>query len=696
MSVQPGPTEKRYAANGVTTIYAVPFLVIEAGDLKVYLNGVLQTSGYTQTGVGQPTSSVTFTIAPVGDLYFVLEVPFQRLVDYQENGDFLSSTVNRDFDRIWQALKQLLTTTSRSPVLGVNDVDGSGFYRAKGNGLINLASAAGNPSSAPNWQDVLDYVASVLETGQGPINNAANIAYAFPNSVVRSVQDLSSYTDPLKGANGIGLFSPGGNLLTVGAVLSGQRNIRQFGALANDGVTNDIAVFQAAAAAGPGIIDARGLTCKLDGTFSPGSNQTWLLTGSIFTTANTTETLINVTLTDRTSIIGPFAITGTGGATFTGAAGVRINDCSRWYIDRPIVSDMPGYGIYVTPGSSTSGRSNHGTINNPHCTGNNIGILDVAGTGAEYYTILNPYCSGNYNCGLVTAAGNVNVIGGHIVDNLQDGLRISNGSNHAHGIINGVNINHNFRYNLWCDNVQNGQSIVNCHFFAYSAPSGGSIFLDGCKGVDINGGFLVCRVYSWNEAAGGLNFIRNMYCLGTYGDVIIVDDTSPTPVTPSKLIVTDCYGPGAYWLGVSINDPSPVSVKARRAAGATQAMTSGVSAVLIFPTEDYDRRRAYNNSTGVFTVPANQAGRYKVFAHAIVTGASYSLTNSYIEVRKNGAAETVAGGTAVLTDKISFDIEWHLDLAAGDTVTITAIVQATTPVFGNSAYQSELVIERVA
>ncbi|MDU9039993.1 SGNH/GDSL hydrolase family protein [Pseudomonas corrugata] len=204
MSVQPGPTEKRYAANGVTTIYAVPFLVIEAGDLKVYLNGVLQTSGYTQTGVGNPTSSITFTVAPLGDLYLVLEVPFQRLVDYQENGDFLSSTVNRDFDRIWQALKQLLTTTGRSPVLGVNDVDGAGFYRAKGNGLIDLASAAGSPTAATNLQDVLDYVGSVLETGQGPINNAANVVYVYPDSIARNVQSLATQNNPLLGSAGIG------------------------------------------------------------------------------------------------------------------------------------------------------------------------------------------------------------------------------------------------------------------------------------------------------------------------------------------------------------------------------------------------------------------------------------------------------------------------------------------------------------
>src|SRR5690606_9239736 len=78
------------------------------------------------------------------------------------------------------------------------------FYRAKGNGLIDLASAAGNPAAATNWQDVLDYVQSILATGQGPINNAANVVYVYPNGVARNVQSLAIKEDPLLGSAGIG------------------------------------------------------------------------------------------------------------------------------------------------------------------------------------------------------------------------------------------------------------------------------------------------------------------------------------------------------------------------------------------------------------------------------------------------------------------------------------------------------------
>jgi hypothetical protein len=200
MAVPEGPTEKRYAANGVTTVFTIPFLLLASSDLKVYLNDLEVTSGFTLTGVGLPQSTITFSSAPSGTLLLQLNVPFQRLNDYQENGDFLSSTVNRDFDRIWQALKQLLRYSTRSLSLGFFDVDGNGFYRAKGNGIINLASANEVDNAATNWKDVKDLVAEVLLTGQGPVNNAANVIYVGPYNDVRTVQDLSNIANPYLGS----------------------------------------------------------------------------------------------------------------------------------------------------------------------------------------------------------------------------------------------------------------------------------------------------------------------------------------------------------------------------------------------------------------------------------------------------------------------------------------------------------------
>ncbi|WP_314383143.1 hypothetical protein [Pseudomonas brenneri] len=237
MAVQPGPTEKRYAANGVSLMYPVPFLVIEAGDLQVLLNGSLITSGFTHVGVGLPISYIEFTLPPVGDLLLQLNVPFQRLVDYQENGDFLSSTVNRDFDRIWQALKQLLRTTSRSPILGINDIDGDGFYRAKGNGIRDLADPILDQDATTKlW--VQQYIGDLVGAGQGSINSAANVLYTKPDGTPSNLQQMS-------GPGGGDFVGWGRSVLasavsTAGKMLSAQSvNIWEFAHL----VTNKPSLF---------------------------------------------------------------------------------------------------------------------------------------------------------------------------------------------------------------------------------------------------------------------------------------------------------------------------------------------------------------------------------------------------------------------------------------------------------------------
>lgn len=213
MAVPAGPTEQRYVGNGVTTIFTVPFLVIQASDLAVYIDGVKLTSGYTQSGVGNPTSTVTFSVAPanLSQILFNLEVPFKRLNDYQENGDFLARTVNNDFDRIWQALKQLLRLSGRALMLGTTDVDGQGWYRAKNNGIRDLRDPE-QPQDAATMGWVDQFVAGLLGAITGPINNALNIFYKYPDNTSHVVQDLSSPT----GADGVGYGSG-----SVGDVLDG-------------------------------------------------------------------------------------------------------------------------------------------------------------------------------------------------------------------------------------------------------------------------------------------------------------------------------------------------------------------------------------------------------------------------------------------------------------------------------------------
>lgn len=196
MAVPAGPTEKRYTGNGVTTIFTIPFLLLAASDLDVFLDGVEIVSGFTIAGEGNPASTITFTTAPpnLSSILLNLNVPFERLNDYQENGDLLSSTVNRDFDRIWQALKQLFRYSTRSLTLGFFDVDGAGAYRAKGNRIADLADPIGQQDAATkNWVGLLlDGVSGVVNTTVGIAYDAGTLFDYLRFGVSRSVDSITA------------------------------------------------------------------------------------------------------------------------------------------------------------------------------------------------------------------------------------------------------------------------------------------------------------------------------------------------------------------------------------------------------------------------------------------------------------------------------------------------------------------------
>lgn len=480
---------------------------------------------------------------------------------------------------------------------------------------------------------------------------------------------------------------------TVGLAVKGRRSIYQFGAIVSGGVTNNLATFQAAAAgAGAGVIDCRNLgTIRIDGSVSLRTDQFWDCSGTKIVTANTAQDVFFIDQTDNTVLVRPH-ITGPGGAVFSGGSGIHVNDATNWRVIDPTVVDSPGYGFYVSPGANTSNRGDHGVVTNPRIKGCGIGMKDSAGSGAEYYTIINPHITGCLQAGLAISAGNVVVMGGHVLDNPVAGLYLGAGSNQGHGIITGVNFNHNGVWNLEAHDVLNGQSILGCHFYAVNSIGAGGIWLDRCKGIDINGGVLEGWIYNYKDASSGMNMIRNMYCPGDYG---------PVALTPGanngldQLWVTQCYGLGAVVqaTGVSINDPGIVNVRAIRVPGAGQTISG--STQLIYNQEDYDRRLAYNVATGLFTVPAGQAGRYRIEGTAVFNGTGLTATSSYVEVAVGATLIDFSPCVPFSTTKLAAKFFAEVTLIAGDTVAIKGNVTGTTPTFGDATYRSTLSITRI-
>lgn len=124
MSVTNQTPYKQFVAAPGATLFSSDFRVILGTDLVVRKDGVDQSTGFTISGLGNPSGvDVTFGVPMVGGEFIELlrQVPLTRLTDYQQSGDFLAPVVNVDFDRLWMALQDSQFLSNLAILLPVGD-----------------------------------------------------------------------------------------------------------------------------------------------------------------------------------------------------------------------------------------------------------------------------------------------------------------------------------------------------------------------------------------------------------------------------------------------------------------------------------------------------------------------------------------------------------------------------------------------
>ncbi|VWD22485.1 hypothetical protein [Burkholderia contaminans] len=176
MSVPIQQTVFRYVANGVTKQFAYECYVIESDDLAVYVNGVRQSSGYVVSGVGNVNGGdVIFSgsLQKGARVRLERDVSIERETEYQYLGDFRSPTVNADFDRLWMVLARVAYflglypgQSARALILGPDDIDGAGAYRAHENRIGNLGDPI-DAGDAVNLKTLLLKLTEYAEVGPG-------------------------------------------------------------------------------------------------------------------------------------------------------------------------------------------------------------------------------------------------------------------------------------------------------------------------------------------------------------------------------------------------------------------------------------------------------------------------------------------------------------------------------------------------
>ncbi len=194
MTVNTVSSVAEFVTNGVTTNYPFYFKFLANGDLVVTYVDPLGVSSiltlgthYTVSGAGndQGGSVITTTaLAGPGQLVVSREMEAFQQTSLRNQGKFLAETHEDVFDKLTMLIQQGLAIFTRA----LKRPFGRDFFFAENRRIASVKDPV-EAQDAATKKSVELYVASVLETGQGPINNAANIAFVNGDSVVTSVQN---------------------------------------------------------------------------------------------------------------------------------------------------------------------------------------------------------------------------------------------------------------------------------------------------------------------------------------------------------------------------------------------------------------------------------------------------------------------------------------------------------------------------
>lgn len=568
----------------------------------------------------------------------------------------------------------------------------NGFFAVNASGIVTIYQDVAGVAVAQRTLPTSATLAA--NTGAGLIGSNDTSG----GSLWTTIAGFITYLRSSIGSSIVGFLQSGTGAIarTSQAKMRDFLNVKDFGALL-DGVTNDTAAFNlAAAAAGANgaIVVPYGATIIND-SINILEGQTWLFMGTRITQTNNTKNHINADNVDNWAIQGNVRLVGTrtSGYTDAGAIGLRIRNCVRYTVDGVQCINIEGAGFDVSSTTTTTFRGEAGSFSNSFAYDCAVGRRVSAGSHAEYTTWTGCNFAGN-NIGVEDSAGNTSHIGGSISDNITTGVKLLGGANHAHGMFVGVNINHNGSFNVHCIGVTNGHTFSACHLYE------DDVFLDNCQGVNFEGGdFDVVNIYNYagnftasissttmtvsafasgkalavgqpvlgsgvaagttitalgtgtggtgtytvsvsqtvtsrKMSTGGLNYIKGCYFPSSYAGLA---KQTGGDNSPDKVIIKDCTGFATVPAGESINQPGFCFANAYRAAGSTQTVGSGTG--LIFPTAFGigNPQSALNLGTGIFTVPPDQAGWYEIDGVMMLSGTGVSDNDSYIEMIATGS-----------------------------------------------------------
>lgn len=205
MTIQADPSEKAYAGDGVSTVFAIPFPFDTAADLKLTStdtsgNILTLSSGFTISGGAGSTGNATFAVAPASGITITIYDDPARTqpTDYVSLDAFPAESHERALDRVTRIAKRLYQLVQRS----VRFPDGDASTNAV---LGSVANRKGKYLFFNTVTGAIEYAANIVTTtlsqsiiGQllNPQTNAEIAAGITPNYAYVSGNMLRYAADP--------------------------------------------------------------------------------------------------------------------------------------------------------------------------------------------------------------------------------------------------------------------------------------------------------------------------------------------------------------------------------------------------------------------------------------------------------------------------------------------------------------------
>ena len=124
MSLTSSANTVQYIGDAITTVFSYPYLVYNIEHIKVYIDDVLTSTGYTVSSIPPEgsTATVTFAAAPAvaAKVTIKREVPITQLSTYATGGAFPAKTVEKNLDLATMAIQQIKEGLDRSIQLSVS------------------------------------------------------------------------------------------------------------------------------------------------------------------------------------------------------------------------------------------------------------------------------------------------------------------------------------------------------------------------------------------------------------------------------------------------------------------------------------------------------------------------------------------------------------------------------------------------